>query len=72
MIDVTVQNKAIKLIMVFIFENIDCFWIQCLEGNLHFSHWTHNFRQFKQKDSEKCMSNYINMFWYEVSVIPNI
>ena len=38
MIDVTVQSKTLKLSWIpYIFENIDSFWGQCLQANLHFS-----------------------------------
>ena len=37
MIDITVQNKALKLLWIpCILENIDSFWVQCLQDNLHF------------------------------------
>ena len=37
MIDIIVQNKALKLSWIpDILENIDSFWVQCLEANLHF------------------------------------
>ena len=37
MIDITVQNKALKLAWIpCILENIDFFWVQCLQANLHF------------------------------------
>ena len=36
MIDITVQNKALKLSGIpNIFENIDSFFVQCLQTNLH-------------------------------------
>ena len=37
MIDITVQNKALKLSWIpCILENVDSFWVQCLQANLHF------------------------------------
>ena len=37
MIDITVQNKALKLSWIpFTLGNIDSFWVQCLQANLHF------------------------------------
>ena len=38
MIDITVQNKALKLSCIpHILENIDSYWVQCLQANLNFS-----------------------------------
>ena len=37
MTDITVQNKALKMSWIpHTFENIDSFWVQCLQASLHF------------------------------------
>ena len=37
MIDITVQNKALKLSWIpHILKKTDSFWVQCLQTNLHF------------------------------------
>ena len=65
--DITVQNKALKLLWIpCILENIDSFWVQCLQASLHFPIEHIFLGNLNKKDMEKCMDNYINMFWYEM------
>ena len=67
MIDITVQNKTLKLSWIpHILENTDSFWVQCLQANLHFPTEHITSWQFKQKRHGKCMGNCINMVWYEM------
>ena len=67
MIDITVQNKALKLSGIpRILENIDSFWVQCLQANLHFPIEHILLVNLNKKDMENCMGNCINMFWYEM------
>ena len=67
MIDIAVQNKALKLSWIpCILENIDSFWVQCLQANLHFPFEHILLGNLNKKDMEKCMGNCINMFWYEM------
>ena len=52
MIDITVQNKALKLLWIpCIFENNDSFWVQCLQANTHSPLNTYVLA-IKQKDME--------------------
>ena len=67
MMDITVQNKALKLSWIpCILENIDSFWVQCLQANLHFPIEHILPGNLNKKDMEKCMGNCINIFWYEM------
>ena len=53
MIDITVQNKALKLSWIpHILENIDSFWVQCLQAKLHFSIEHILLGNFNKKDME--------------------
>ena len=66
-INIRVQNKTIKLSCIpCIFEKTDSFWIQYLQANLHFPIKQIFLGNLNKKDMEKCMSNCINMFWYEM------
>ena len=66
-IDITVQNKTLKLTWIpHILENIDSFWIQSLQANLHFPIEHILLSNLNKKDMVKCMDNCINMFWYEM------
>ena len=67
MINITVQNKAPKLSWIpCILENIDSFWVQCLQANLDFPIEHILLGNLNEKDMEKCMGNCINIFWYEM------
>ena len=67
MIDITVQNKALKLSLIpCIFENIDSFCVQCLQASPHFSLKNILIGNLNKNDMETCIGNCINMFWYEI------
>ena len=63
MIDIIVQNKAHKLSWIpSILENIDSFWAQCLQANLHFPTEHILLGNLNKEFVEKCMGNCVNMF----------
>ena len=67
MIDITVQNKALKLSWIpCILESIDSFLVQCLQANLHFPIEHILLGNWNKTDMEKYIGNCINIFWYEM------
>ena len=73
MIDIIVQNKALKLLQIpHILENTDSFWVQSLQANLQFLIDHILLENFNKKDMENCMGKHVLVWNASILVRTNI